>query len=273
MSLRSEVPAPCERDRKGTNVYAGSWRHKIFPQNRGLAGHGNTLIACPKQPFPSTSPWIRSEGRKMRWVRETMRSDSERLISLRWEAGEPMELEHGDLSVLQLLLPHECRKSQQGRAPCTTGSPQAGQGPPSQHGLTPTSPLPSSPAGVDVGDASELCPYMTVLWHTALASPQGVRAGERRGLCRSERELLSSTDSRAMASWGSCSMVSWRRRLVSWISRSICKAQRRQAYVIKQQHPPQNPVAVHCPGSTGGGQLVGGGQVPHPVEHAGWGCR
>lgn len=61
-------------------------------------------MAWPKQPLPSTSPWIRSEGRKMRWARETTRSDSERPMSLRWEAGEPTELEPGDLSVLQLLL-------------------------------------------------------------------------------------------------------------------------------------------------------------------------
>lgn len=40
----------------------------------------------------------------MRWARETTRSDSERPMSLRWEAGEPTELEPGDLSVLQLLL-------------------------------------------------------------------------------------------------------------------------------------------------------------------------
>lgn len=40
----------------------------------------------------------------MRWARETTRNDSERPMSLRWDAGEPTELEPGDLSVLQLLL-------------------------------------------------------------------------------------------------------------------------------------------------------------------------
>lgn len=40
----------------------------------------------------------------MRWVRETTRNDSERLMSLCWDAGEPTEPEPGDLSVLQLLL-------------------------------------------------------------------------------------------------------------------------------------------------------------------------
>lgn len=26
-----------------------------------------TLMACPKKPFPRTSPWIRSHGRKICW--------------------------------------------------------------------------------------------------------------------------------------------------------------------------------------------------------------
>lgn len=40
----------------------------------------------------------------MRWARDTTRRDSERPMSLRWDAGEPTEPEPGDLSVLQLLL-------------------------------------------------------------------------------------------------------------------------------------------------------------------------
>lgn len=48
-------------------------------------------------------------------------------------------------------------------------------------------------------------------------SGHGVRLGERRGLRSSERGLLSSV------SWGLCSMVSCSKRLVSWMSRSICR--------------------------------------------------
>lgn len=52
-----------------------------------------TLMACPKQPLPSTSPWMRSDGRKMRCVLlDTTRSDSDRLMFF-W-------LELGDLSML-----------------------------------------------------------------------------------------------------------------------------------------------------------------------------
>lgn len=61
-----------------------------------------------------------------------------------------------------------------------------------------------------------LNPYMTVRWRMAEGSGQGVWLGEWRGLRNSERGLLS------MISWGSCSMVSCSRRLVSWIRRSIC---------------------------------------------------
>lgn len=63
-----------------------------------------TLMAWPKQPLPNTSPWMRSEGRKIRCGRQTTRRDSERPRSLRWEAGEPSEPAPGDLSMLQLLL-------------------------------------------------------------------------------------------------------------------------------------------------------------------------
>lgn len=43
-----------------------------------------TLMACPKQPFPRTSPYMRSEGQKMRCVLSTgsTRKDSERLMFL-----------------------------------------------------------------------------------------------------------------------------------------------------------------------------------------------
>ncbi len=29
--------------------------------------HMHTLMACPKKPFPRISPWMRSQGRKIRW--------------------------------------------------------------------------------------------------------------------------------------------------------------------------------------------------------------
>lgn len=62
-------------------------------------------MACPKHPFPRTSPWMRSDGRKMRWVRlETTLSDSDRLISFLCEVGDAALLEPGDLSMLQLRL-------------------------------------------------------------------------------------------------------------------------------------------------------------------------
>lgn len=64
------------------------------------AGPRHTLMAWPKQPLPNTSPWMRSDGRKMRCGRQTTRRDSERPRSLRWEAGEPSEPAPGDLSVL-----------------------------------------------------------------------------------------------------------------------------------------------------------------------------
>lgn len=47
-----------------------------------LPGMPCTLIAWPKQPLPNTSPWMRSDGRKMRCGRQTTRRDSERPRSL-----------------------------------------------------------------------------------------------------------------------------------------------------------------------------------------------
>lgn len=47
------------------------------PQKKAREGRGGggteqllpmlTLMACPKKPFPRTSPWIRSHGRKICW--------------------------------------------------------------------------------------------------------------------------------------------------------------------------------------------------------------
>lgn len=60
----------------------------------------------------------------MRWARETTRKDSERPMSLRWDAGDPSEPEPGDLSVLQLLLWD--RQTDRGSTP--RRDPQNGRG-------------------------------------------------------------------------------------------------------------------------------------------------
>lgn len=82
-----------------------------------LAGHRIilhaevTLIACPKLPFPRTSPYTRSEGRKMRCVLSvgSKRRDSDRLMSLLWERSVVCRCEHGALSILQLRLQGEIK--------------------------------------------------------------------------------------------------------------------------------------------------------------------
>lgn len=66
-------------------------------------------------------------------------------------------------------------------------------------------------------------PYVTARWRMAEGSPQGT--GERTGLRGAGTGLPPSPGSRPRGSWGSCSMVSCSRRLVSWISRSICRGQ------------------------------------------------
>lgn len=64
-----------------------------------------TLIACPKNPFPRTSPWIRSQGRKICWEQlEEERRDSERLMSRLRRRGSFGELGPGDLEMLLLRL-------------------------------------------------------------------------------------------------------------------------------------------------------------------------
>lgn len=65
-----------------------------------------TLTACPKHPLPSTSPWMRSEGLKMRWVRSpgSTRRDSERTMSLFGEKIGSVPGGIGHLSMLQLRL-------------------------------------------------------------------------------------------------------------------------------------------------------------------------
>ena len=99
-----------------------------------LPGMPRTLMAWPKQPLPNTSPWMRSEGRKMRCGRQTTRRDSERPRSLRWEAGEPSELAPGDLSMLQLLLGRHtsarCHRCQVGPWPRALPLPPACHAPP-----------------------------------------------------------------------------------------------------------------------------------------------
>lgn len=72
-----------------------------------------TLTACPKKPFPRTSPWMRSEGLKMRWVRspESRRRDSERTMSLLWDISDRAPGDNGHLSILQLRLMKKQRLS------------------------------------------------------------------------------------------------------------------------------------------------------------------
>lgn len=64
-----------------------------------------TLMACPKKPFPKTSPWMRSHGRKMRWEQllEDLR-DSERPMSLVIKGDSLGEFGPGDLHILLLRL-------------------------------------------------------------------------------------------------------------------------------------------------------------------------
>lgn len=71
-----------------------------------MMGNSGTLTACPKQPFPSTSPWIRSEGLKMRCIRSpgSTRRDSERTMSLFWDKRVSDPGDRGHLSILQLRL-------------------------------------------------------------------------------------------------------------------------------------------------------------------------
>lgn len=62
-------------------------------------------MAWPKNPFPSTSPWVRSQGRKIWWeqlVEE--RSDSDRPMSRLRRRGSLGELGPGDLEMLLLRL-------------------------------------------------------------------------------------------------------------------------------------------------------------------------
>lgn len=116
-------------------------------------------------------------------------------MSLRWDAGEPSEPEPGDLSVLQLLLwDGQTDRWTEGQTPRRDPKRER---------------------------RASWWPYVTVRWRMAPGSPQGGGTGERRGLHGAGRGLQASPDSRARGSWGSCSMVSWSRRLVSWMSRSI----------------------------------------------------
>lgn len=78
-------------------------------RNSSIILKGNkccTLTACPKKPFPRTSPCMRSEGLKMRWVRspESMRRDSDRTMSLFWDISDSAPEDSGHLSILQLRL-------------------------------------------------------------------------------------------------------------------------------------------------------------------------
>lgn len=64
-------------------------------------------MACPKKPFPRISPWMRSQGRKIRCDQlEGERRDSERPISRVRTRGSLGDAETGDLQVLLLRLQH-----------------------------------------------------------------------------------------------------------------------------------------------------------------------
>lgn len=82
---------------------------------RGLGGRGAelalTLMACPKKPFPRTSPWIRSQGRKICCEQLLeQRRDSERLMSRLSRSGSLGELGPGDLEMLLLRLRRRRRR-------------------------------------------------------------------------------------------------------------------------------------------------------------------
>lgn len=79
--------------------------------------HSGTLTACPKQPLPRTSPWMRSEGLKMRCVRSpgSTRRDSERTMSLFCETSDNALGDSGHLSMLQLRLRKRGRLRQRWR--------------------------------------------------------------------------------------------------------------------------------------------------------------
>lgn len=69
--------------------------------------HEQTLMACPKKPFPRISPWMRSQGRKIRCEQlEGERRDSERPISRVRTRGSFGDTESGDLQLLLLRLQH-----------------------------------------------------------------------------------------------------------------------------------------------------------------------
>lgn len=62
-------------------------------------------MACPKKPFPKTSPWMRSQGLKMRWEQLLGDlKDSERPMSREINGWSLREFSPGDLHVLLLRL-------------------------------------------------------------------------------------------------------------------------------------------------------------------------
>lgn len=91
----------CYLERVSNGLKCLSKFHLIFKGNDCC-----TLTACPKKPFPRTSPCMRSEGLKMRWVRspESTRRDSDRTMSLFWDISDSAPGDSGHLSMLQLRL-------------------------------------------------------------------------------------------------------------------------------------------------------------------------
>lgn len=176
-----------------------------------------TFTACPKKPFPRTSPCMRSEGLKMRWARspESARSDSDRTMSLFWDISESAPGDRGHLSMLQLRLTK------------TTESLEGGCGWFCKESAvctyiicldrTPMLPLRCEGKGlILIGSLS--CPgfgsssRLGSLWVGPSFSGPSV-------------ELLSSRGwfepGRSSGDCGLCSMVSWSGLLVSWITKFI----------------------------------------------------
>lgn len=107
----TQVSSETDHYQQSKERLLGQWqvsetrRHCLIKVTDEYLGSSLTLIACPKNPFPSTSPWIRSQGRKICWEQlEEERRDSERLMSRLRRSGSFGELGPGDLEMLLLRL-------------------------------------------------------------------------------------------------------------------------------------------------------------------------
>lgn len=107
----TQVSSETDHYQQSKERLLGQWqvsetgRHCLIRVTDKCLGSFLTLIACPKNPFPNTSPWIRSQGRKICWEQlEEERRDSERLMSRLRRSGSFGELGPGDLEMLLLRL-------------------------------------------------------------------------------------------------------------------------------------------------------------------------